>query len=105
MKTSIFQFFNLSILLVNNLYIALHVIANLREIALHALSILVVDDLQKFLQLRTDLTHLVVGIGVEEDFLQQVVILVQHTLGNAHVTLEGGSWCILMLHHSRKDEG
>ena len=44
------------------------------------------------------------GIGVKEDFLQQVVILVQHALGDTHVALERGARCILMLHHSSKHE-
>ena len=83
-------------------YIAFHIITDLREIAFHAVGIFVVDDLQQLLQLRTDLGDLIVRVGVKEDFLQQIVILVKYALGNAHVTLEGGTWCILMLHDSRK---
>ena len=86
-------------------YIAAHIVADLRQIALHALGILLVDDFEQFLQLRTNLRDLIVGIGVEEDFLQQVVILVEHALGNAHVTLEGGARRVLMLHDGSKDEG
>ena len=83
-------------------YIAFHIITDLREIAFHAVGIFVVDDLQQLLQLRTDLGDLIVRVGVKEDFLQQIVILVKYALGNAHVTLEGGTWCILILHDSRK---
>ena len=72
-------------------YVALYVITNLGEITLHACSILLVDNLQQLFQLGTNLGHLVVGIGVEEDFLQQVVILVEYTLGNTHVALESSS--------------
>ena len=85
--------------------VALDIIAYLREIAFHAVGILVVDDFQEFFQLRTNLRHLVVGVGVEKDFLQQIVVLIQHTLGNAHVALEGGTRGVLMLHDSSKDEG
>ena len=88
-----------------NLDIALDVVANLGEVALHARSIFLVDDFEELFQLGTDLRHLVVGVGVEEDFLQQVVIFVEHTLGDAHVTLEGGTRGVLMLHDSSKDEG
>ena len=43
-------------------------------------------------------------IRIEEDFLKEIIILIEHTLGDAHVALEGGTRSILMLHHSRKDE-
>ena len=86
------------------LYIALDIISDFRQIALHTIGILGVDNLQQLLELRTNLRHLVVGVRVKQDFLQQVVVLVQHTLGNAHVALEGGAGRILMLHHGREYE-
>lgn len=88
-----------------NLDVALHVVANLGEIGFHALGILLVDDFQEFFQLGANLADLVVGIGVEQDFLQQIVVLIEHALGYLHVTLEGGTWGVLMLHDSCKDEG
>ena len=57
---------------------------------------------KEFLQFSTDLRHLIVSIGIEENFLQQIVVLIQYTLGDSHVTLEGGTRCILMLHNSSK---
>ena len=92
-----------------DLNITFDVVANLGEIAFHAIGILVVDDLQQLFQLCTDLGDLIVGVGVEEDFLQEIVVFVEHSLGDAHVTFKGGTWCILMLHdsceHKRRDEG
>ena len=85
--------------------ITLDVIPNLGKIRLHTVSILVVDNLQELFQLRTDLRDLIMSIGVEEYLLKQVVILVEHALGNAHVALEGGARCILVLHDGGKDEG
>ena len=87
-----------------DLDVTLDIISNLREVAFHTVGILVVDNLKQLLQLGTYLRHLVVGLGVEQDFLQQVVVLVEHALGNLHVTLEGGTGGILMLHHGSKDE-
>ena len=91
-----------------DLNIALDVVADLREIAFHAIGIFVVDDLQQLFQLRTDLGDLIVGVGVEEDFLQEIVVFVEYPFGDAHVALKGGTWCILMLHdsceHKRRDE-
>ena len=80
-------------------------IAYLCQVCFHAYSILVVDDVEEFLQLGAYLRHLVVGVGVEENLLQQVVVFRQHTLGNLHVALEGGARSILMFHHGCKDEG
>lgn len=92
-------------MLLRDFYITLHVIADFCQIALHTFAIPLVDNLQQFFQLRTDLCHLVVGIGVKEDFLQQVVVLIEHPLGYAHVAFEGGTRSILMLHDGSKDEG
>ena len=86
-------------------YVRAEIVADLREICLHAVGILVVDDFEKFLQLGANLRDLVVGVGVEQDFLEQVVVLVEHALGNTHVALEGCSRCVLMLHDGGKDEG
>ena len=44
-------------------------------------------------------------VWVEEDFLQQVIIFVEHALGYLHVALEGGARSILVLHHCRKGKG
>ena len=45
------------------------------------------------------------GVGVEEDFLEQVVVFRHQSVSNGHVTLEGGAWGILVLHHACKHEG
>ena len=45
------------------------------------------------------------SIGVEEDFLKEVIVLIEHSLGDSHVALEGSTRRILMLHHSSKHEG
>ena len=79
--------------------------ANLLQICLHPFVILFVDNLQQLLQLFSYPHHIIVGVGVEEDFLQQVVILVEHSLGDLHMSLEGGTRRILVLHHSRKNKG
>ena len=50
--------------------IFLYMFANLGEILFHAFRVLVVDDIEQFLQLVAYLRNLVVGVGVEEDFLQ-----------------------------------
>ena len=63
-----------------------------------------VDDVKQFLEFIAYLCHLIARVGVEQDFLQQIVILVEHTLGNAHVTLEGRTRSVLMLHHGSKHE-
>ena len=78
---------------------------NLREVALHTVLILCVDDGDEFLHLGADLLHLVLGVGVEEDFAEQCVVLAQHALGNLHVALEGGAGSVLMLHHCGEGEG
>ncbi len=87
------------------LNIASDVVANLLQVGLHAVAILLVDDFEQLLQLGTYLADLVVGVGVEEYFLQQVVVFVEHALGNSHVALEGGARRVLMLHDGGKDEG
>ena len=88
-----------------DLDILFHVVAYLGEILLHALGILVVNDVEQFFQLCAYLCHRVVGVGVEQNLLQQEIVLVEHALGYLHVALEGGAWRVLVLHDSRKGEG
>ena len=83
----------------------LHVIANLGEEEFHAMGILVVDDIYQLRQLLTYLGYLPGSVRVEEDFLQEIIILVEHALGYLHVPLEGGTWSILVLHHRSKGKG
>ncbi len=64
----------------------------------HTLRILVVNDVDELSKLLSDLCHLTRCVWVEEDFLQQVIIFVEHALGYLHVALEGGagaSWCFI----------
>jgi len=82
----------------------LDVLTDLCQVLLHVLLVAGVDDLDDLLHLLANLLHLSLGVGVEEDFAQECVVLREHALGNLHVTLEGGAWCILMLHHGSKGE-
>ena len=61
----------------------------------HTLRILVVNDVDELSKLLSDLCHLTRCVWVEEDFLQQVIIFVEHALGYLHVALEGGARSIL----------
>lgn len=81
------------------------VFPNLRQILLHVLFVAVVDDFDDFFHLLSDLLDLPFGVGVEEDFAQEGVIFTEHSFGDLHVPFEGGSWGILMLHHSREGKG
>ena len=81
------------------------VLSDFCQIALHALLVLRVNDGDELFHLRADLFHLVFGVGVEQDFAQQGVVLAQHTLGDLHVPLEGGARSILVFHHGSKGEG
>lgn len=87
----------------------LDVPSNLGQILLHVLLIAVVDDFDDFLHLSANLLHLPFGVGVEEDFAQEGVILGEYAFGYLHVTLEGGARRVLMFHHGcegkRGDEG
>ena len=80
-------------------------VTNLRQEELHAFGILVINDVYQLRQLFTYLRNLSRSIRIEKDFLQEIIILIQHTLGYLHVALEGSTRCILMLHHSRKGKG
>ena len=79
--------------------------ANLREVLLHAFGIALLDNLKEFLQLTAYVLDLTGGAGVEEDFLQQVVVFAKQSFGNGHVLLEGGARCLLLLHDGREHEG
>ena len=48
---------------------------------------------------------MVVGVGVEEYFLQQIVVFAEDAACDAHVALEGRTRCVDRLHDSGKDEG
>lgn len=85
--------------------VAFDVGAYLGEICFHAGGVFIVDDGEEVFELLANLIDLVVGVGIEEHFLQQVVVFVEYALGNAQMALEGGTWRILMLHDGREDEG
>ena len=73
-------------------------IPNLGEEEFHTLRILVVDDVDELSKLLSDLCHLTRCVWVEEDFLQQVIIFVEHALGYLHWRLKvvpGASWCFI----------
>ena len=54
----------------------------------HTLRILVVDDVDELSKLLSDLCHLTRCVWVEEDFLQQVIIFVEHALGHVEKCLD-----------------
>ena len=68
-----------------------YLLPNLCQIPLHSLRVLVGDDFQQLLQLEADVLHLGGGAGIEEDFLQQVVVLAEQATGDGHVLLERGA--------------
>ena len=84
--------------------VAAHVISDFGEVVLHAFGIASVDDFKQFLELGSYLADLVVGVGVEENLLEQIVVFIKNALCNLHVTFESGAGCILMFHDSREDE-
>ena len=94
-----------NILFFLNLNIFLHMISDFGKEEFHTLRILVVDDVDELSKLLSDLCHLTRCVWVEEDFLQQVIIFVEHALSYLHVALEGGARSILVLHHCRKGKG
>ena len=87
------------------LYILLHIVANLCEISLHALGVLIVDDVYQFAEFFAYLCHLSAGVRVEQYLLQQIVVLVEHSFGYAKMALECCARRILMLHDGREDKG
>ena len=72
---------------------------------LHAVGILMINDVDKFRQLLTYLGYLTRGVWIEKDFLQEVIILIEHTLGYLHMTFESSTRRILMLHHCCESKG
>ena len=84
---------------------SLYLLPNLRQIPFHPLGVLVLDDGEQVLQLRADVGHLGRGAGIEQDFLQQVVVFAEQAAGNVHVFLERGARRLLMLHDGGEDEG
>ena len=83
----------------------LNLLPNLSQESTHTFCIFLTDDFEQFVQLGADALYLCRCARIEEDFLQKVIVLVQYSLGDGHVALEGGARCILMLHHRGKDEG
>lgn len=81
------------------------ILPDLRQIPLHALGILVLDDGEEVLQLGADVGHLRRGTGVEEYLLQQKVIFAEQAAGNVHMFLERSARRFLVLHDGGKDEG
>ncbi len=85
-------------------YVPPHVASYFREIGFDAGSVFPVDDAKQLFKFVAYLCHLFAGIGVEEDFLQQIVVFVEHPFGYLHVPLERGAGRILMLHHGGEHE-
>ena len=84
---------------------SLYLLPNLRQIPFHPLRVLVGDDFQQLLQFEADVLYLRRGAGIEQDFLQQVVIFREQAAGDGHVLLERGARRLLVLHHGGEDEG
>ena len=81
------------------------VLSDFGQIGMHAFRVFPADDVQQFVQFRTDTFHLCRRAGIEQDFLQEEIVFAQHALGDGHVALEGGTRSILMFHDGRKHEG
>lgn len=63
------------------------------------------DNLAQFTQLLADVVDLGAGVGIEENFGQQVVVFSQQAFGNGHVFLERGTGGILRLHDAGESKG
>ena len=55
--------------------IVLYILPDFGEIVLHPIRITIVNDFEQFLQLAAYLRHLVMSVGIEQYFLEQVVVL------------------------------
>ena len=85
--------------------LAVDILADALQVGIQAVLVLAVDDVEEFFQFIADLGNLAAGARVEEDFAEEAVVLAQYAAGNGHVALEGGAWCVLVLHHGGKNEG
>ena len=73
-------------------------ITYLGEKEFHTLCILVVNDVDELSKLLSDLCHLPRCVWVEENFLQQVIIFVEHARAICMWRLKvvpGASWCFI----------
>ena len=55
--------------------LVLYILPDFGVIVLHPIRITIVNDFEQFLQLAAYLRHLVMGLGIEQNFLEQVVVL------------------------------
>ena len=78
--------------------------ANPRQECLHGFGIFMLDDVHEQLQLFSDFCNLPVRIRIEQYFLQEIVVFIQHALGYLHMTLERRSRSVLMFHHGSEDK-
>ena len=74
------------------------------EILLHGLRVAVFYDDTEFFKTFADAFELVGGVGVEEDFAQQVVVLAHQSVGYGQMPFESGSRSILVLHDAAEYE-
>ena len=72
---------------------------------MHGILVLVVYYLYEVLEFRTDVLHMVLCAGVEEDFAKQGVVFLQNSACYLVMPFEGGTRGILVLHYGREDEG
>lgn len=81
------------------------VFADFLQIGIEACFVLAVDDVHQVFQFVTDFPDLTTHARIEKDFAQERVVFSEHSFGNGHVALKGGSGSVLMLHDGRKHEG
>ena len=80
------------------------VLAHGVEVCLHGVGVAAFDYGAEFLEAFADALELVGGVGVEEDFAQQVVVLAHQSVGYGQMPLECGAGCILMFHDASEHE-
>ena len=81
-----------------------YIVPNLAKIGMHAVGILTAYYVKEFVQFGTYPFHLFRGTWVEQDFLKQIIVFVQNSLGYCHVAFECCTGRILVFHHCSKYE-
>ena len=68
------------------------------QVFLHPFRILIVDDFQQLLQFQAYILYLSGRTGIEQNFLEQIIVLAQQAFGNGHMLFERSTRGFLMLH-------
>ena len=75
------------------------ILPHLSQEEFHPFRILLTDNIEKLPQFLPYLLYLLRGVWIEEYLGKQEIILREQPLCDVHMLLEGGTRCILMLHH------